>query len=584
MAKRFYTKDFMEENTYEIPSRPNFEDITGQKFGKVSVVCWAGINKYGNWKSPRNVWWCKCDCGKTDYFLVDKPSLKKGLTASCGCNYKNNGGTVADSVEEAENTLKGDYKLLEYSGRRKPCKVKCKDCGDVESFDSFYSVQQRGIWCSCIDRDEFPKKLASSTDYTFIRRLESRKIEASCNKCGTIKIASTTKSNWLDECPCKYGVDPDSESKPSCVYFNIDEYNPSYFKIGKADEPYSRLNQVMTSVKAAGYKDTHKFKIKHIKWFANEKVAYQVESLYHKWFKDKAVYGYKGTKGATNVFDGSNELFEVTKEDVEDFNESYKDFVDRLEIDKPEYAITKDFSSSLNIQKPKGKLGVDVWFPRIGKLYEYIKIERQPWKDEIINTSDNLIEAYLKIRKEERSRMLEVDGDYYEGWADFYAQWSHLSAVELKTFRDRVITKKRDIWESLISPRERKIDNKFYDADGTQKSLSELYRVHKPLISYTRFKDRLLSGESLLEVVNHVPKDSYTKIYMFEGKYYSNMQLYKNLDSVVRKPIFSTRLERGWHPLVAALIPAGNVYRYSRLIKDLETLYPEIYPKLKEVV
>lgn len=584
MAKEFYSKEFVEKHTHDIPERVSFTDLTGQKFGKIEVISWAGINKYNGWKKARNVWWCKCNCGETEYFLVDKASLTKGLSTSCGCNYKKNGNNPHVNIDEAEKILPHDYKLLEYTGRRKPCKAECRVCGDKESFDTFYSLQQRGVWCSCKDKDEIPKKLAERVDYTFTRRVDGHKMEAACNKCGCIRVSPVNTTSWLDECPCTYGADVDLESKPSCVYFNIDEYNPEYFKIGKADEPYSRLNQVMTSVRKEGYEDKHKFKIKHVKWFANYKVALEVESLYHRWFKDKALYGFKGTKDSVNVFDGSNELFRVSKEDIEEFNESYKQVVDYLEIDKPEYAILKDFSNDSNIQKPKGKLEVDVWFPRIGKLYEYIKIKRYPWKDEIINNSANLIEAYLKIKKEERNRMFEVDGEYYESSRDFYEQWSHLRVISFKTFSDRVRNKKREVWDALTSPREVKAQNKFYDLDGTEMKLTHIYNKYKPFLSYVRFKDKLLKGENLKYLINYVPRDSLTKVYLHKGKYYSNQMLYNHLNCVLRRDTFYSRLESGWEPLIASLVPTDNTYRYSHIVSNLQNIYPEIYSKLKGVV
>ena len=80
MAKVFYTEDFMKDNTYPTPKRLNFKDITGNEYGKVKVISWAGNKIYGDWKYKRNVWWAKCGCGSTEYFLVDRKSLEKGLT------------------------------------------------------------------------------------------------------------------------------------------------------------------------------------------------------------------------------------------------------------------------------------------------------------------------------------------------------------------------------------------------------------------------------------------------------------------------------------------------------------------------
>lgn len=53
-------------------------DLTGQRFGRLSVVCKCGSDKYG-----AALWQCKCECGKT----VTKrgSALRAGHAKSCGC-------------------------------------------------------------------------------------------------------------------------------------------------------------------------------------------------------------------------------------------------------------------------------------------------------------------------------------------------------------------------------------------------------------------------------------------------------------------------------------------------------------------
>lgn len=57
---------------------PKIIDITGQRFGRLTVLEFAGIDKHGdgNWK-------CTCDCG-TEKVVVGF-SMKSGNTLSCGC-------------------------------------------------------------------------------------------------------------------------------------------------------------------------------------------------------------------------------------------------------------------------------------------------------------------------------------------------------------------------------------------------------------------------------------------------------------------------------------------------------------------
>ena len=60
------------------------KDLTGKRFGKLTVVEVSGKNKYGNY-----MWVCRCDCGN-----ITKPILNtlltQGKTRSCGCIEKPN--------------------------------------------------------------------------------------------------------------------------------------------------------------------------------------------------------------------------------------------------------------------------------------------------------------------------------------------------------------------------------------------------------------------------------------------------------------------------------------------------------------
>ena len=57
----------------------NFLDITGEKYGKLKVISYAGKTKSGNSK-----WLCFCDCGNPK--VVEASKLMSGHTKSCGCS------------------------------------------------------------------------------------------------------------------------------------------------------------------------------------------------------------------------------------------------------------------------------------------------------------------------------------------------------------------------------------------------------------------------------------------------------------------------------------------------------------------
>ena len=55
-----------------------FIDLTGKKFGRLTVV-----KREGTDKNKQILWLCKCDCG--NYKVVRRGHLKKGGIKSCGC-------------------------------------------------------------------------------------------------------------------------------------------------------------------------------------------------------------------------------------------------------------------------------------------------------------------------------------------------------------------------------------------------------------------------------------------------------------------------------------------------------------------
>lgn len=53
-------------------------DLTGKRFGKLTVIKFAENDKYS-----RPKWLCKCDCGNEK--LIAGSNLRGGYTKSCGC-------------------------------------------------------------------------------------------------------------------------------------------------------------------------------------------------------------------------------------------------------------------------------------------------------------------------------------------------------------------------------------------------------------------------------------------------------------------------------------------------------------------
>jgi len=58
-------------------------DITGERFGRLTVLRFAGYYSAPNCWNRTGLWECQCDCGKE--VIVRGTSLRMGRTKSCGC-------------------------------------------------------------------------------------------------------------------------------------------------------------------------------------------------------------------------------------------------------------------------------------------------------------------------------------------------------------------------------------------------------------------------------------------------------------------------------------------------------------------
>ena len=57
---------------------PKFISLAGQKYGRLTVISFAGMTQRGN-----SLWHCACDCGEKK--IVAGNDLRTGNTRSCGC-------------------------------------------------------------------------------------------------------------------------------------------------------------------------------------------------------------------------------------------------------------------------------------------------------------------------------------------------------------------------------------------------------------------------------------------------------------------------------------------------------------------
>jgi hypothetical protein len=119
------------------------EDLTGQKFGLLTVTGWAGrsdVNVSTRRRQFVNFWLCECECKDPDYnpITTDTRCLRSGNTSSCGCKRRKHlmtGTKVyitwSSMIGRCLNPKNDDY--LNYGGRGVTVCDRWK-----ESFESFY--------------------------------------------------------------------------------------------------------------------------------------------------------------------------------------------------------------------------------------------------------------------------------------------------------------------------------------------------------------------------------------------------------------------------------------------------------------
>ena len=65
-------------------------DLVGQRYGKLTVLSFAGRRPSG--KQKKTVWLCRCDCGNEK--IIVGAEMKNGHTTSCGCVHKKMVGDI----------------------------------------------------------------------------------------------------------------------------------------------------------------------------------------------------------------------------------------------------------------------------------------------------------------------------------------------------------------------------------------------------------------------------------------------------------------------------------------------------------
>ena len=124
----------------------NYIDLTGQKFGRLTV-----IRKAENPSEAHIKWLCECECG--NFITTRGTSLRSGITKSCGC-------LVSDKIREWNKAnkkcnvydLTSDYGIGYASNTNEPFYFDLEDYDKIK--DYYWSANTDGYMYSTCD-DEY---------------------------------------------------------------------------------------------------------------------------------------------------------------------------------------------------------------------------------------------------------------------------------------------------------------------------------------------------------------------------------------------------------------------------------------------
>lgn len=147
-------------------------DITGKKYGKLTVLGNSGKRKYN-----RILWKCKCSCGKEKFLF--KVSLEQGQVVSCGCHKADlarkragakhpnwQGGITPENTKDRNSQALIDWRKAVFARDEFTCFI-CQGRGGklnahhLESFSKNKGLRfeiNNGITLCCKCHDDFHKR------------------------------------------------------------------------------------------------------------------------------------------------------------------------------------------------------------------------------------------------------------------------------------------------------------------------------------------------------------------------------------------------------------------------------------------
>lgn len=136
----------------EIVSKVNFKDLTGKKFGRLTVIRRVENRpRSPSGKAGNTRYECKCECGKT--VVVDGGSLNSGVIKSCGCLKAEYASKL--NFKDLTGQKFGRLTVIERDSRTGECvywKCKC-ECGNEIVVPSGSLISGHTKSCGCFSRE-----------------------------------------------------------------------------------------------------------------------------------------------------------------------------------------------------------------------------------------------------------------------------------------------------------------------------------------------------------------------------------------------------------------------------------------------
>lgn len=120
----------------ELTHQLHFQDITGQRFGKLTALEYFIQNQKAYWK-------CQCECGNV--CIVAGSNLKNGHTQSCGCiNYSIGEQNIINILKTNNIKFQKEYVFSDFSNRRYDFYL--PDFNRLIEFDGVQHTKFKNTW------------------------------------------------------------------------------------------------------------------------------------------------------------------------------------------------------------------------------------------------------------------------------------------------------------------------------------------------------------------------------------------------------------------------------------------------------